>query len=142
MAGLAICEALPESSEKYRRVADLRGTLIRSKFRAKKHRKKMEADADRAIELDPRNARAYVSKAKLFLFADGRHGGDVERALDLLQHAQELDGSLETAQLLYAHGLEASGRAEDALRRYREIFERNPSCRPARIAIDELLGEI
>ena len=136
--GLEICQTLPESSEKYRRLADLRGTLIRSKFRAKKHRKKMKADADRALELDPENGRAYVSKAKLFLFADDRQGGDVERALDLLEHAQKLDGSLETAQLLYAYGLEEAGRPNEAMQLYTMILKRNPQCRPARTALENL----
>lgn len=141
-AGLVICEVLPESSEKYRRRADLRGTLIRSKFRAKKHRKKMKVDADRAVELDPQSARAYVSKAKLFLFADDRHGGDIERALDLLERAQKLDGSLENAQLLYAYALEEAGRPNEATQYYKTILERNSRCRPARTALENLSGSI
>lgn len=142
MAGMEICKELPESSEKYRLLADLRGTLIRTKFRAKKHRKKMMADAERALAIDPKNARAYVSKAKLFLFADERHGGDVETALELLQHAQKLDASLETAQLLYAYGLEEASRADEAIGYYKKILEQNPRCRPARAAVEELRGKV
>lgn len=141
MTGMSTLEDLPESSEKRRQLADFRGTLIRSKFRAKKHRKKMEADAHRAVELDPENAHAYVSKSKLFLFADDRHGGDIERALDLLRHAQELDKSLETAQLLYAYALEEAGRVRDAHGVYTEALKQNPRCRPAQTALEKLQNE-
>lgn len=137
-AGLAICEALPESSEKYRRRADLRGTLIRSKYRAKKHRKKMEADAARAVELDPNNARAYVSKAKLFLFADDRHGGDVEVALGLLHKALALDLSIESAHLLQAYAVDKLGRTEEAVNLYKSILENNPASRPASTALENI----
>lgn len=136
--GLNLCASAPETSEWLRRAADLRGTLIRSKFRAKKYRKKMEADADRAIELDPTNARAYVTRAKPWLFADDRHGGDIEQAVALLNHALQLDPELESAQLLLAYATEQDGKEDDALQRYRAILQANPRCKPASIAVKNL----
>jgi tetratricopeptide (TPR) repeat protein len=137
-AGIERCKLLSESSETFRLRADLLGTLIRSRYRAKKHRAEMEADAERAIELDSENARAYVSKAKPFLFASERHGGDIETAIELLDKALELDDSLETAKLLRAYGLEQLDKRDEALAVYREVLQRNPQCRPAAHAISEL----
>ena len=137
-AGLEHCKPLSESSETFRLRADLLGTLIRSRYRAKKHRAEMEADAERAIELDSENARAYVSKAKPLLFASERHGGDIEKAIELLDKALALDDSLENAKLLRAYGLEQLDERDAALVLYREILQRNPQCRPAEHAISEL----
>jgi len=137
-AGIERCKLLTESSETFRLRADLLGTLIRSRYRAKKHRAEMEADAERALELDSKNARAYVSKSKPLLFADERHGGDIETAIKLLDTAIELDDSLESAKLLRAFGLEQLDDRDAALAAYREILQRNPQCRPAKHAISEL----
>ena len=137
-AGVERCELLSVSSEALRLRADLLGTLIRSRYRAKKHRAEMEADAERAIELDSENARAYVSKAKPLLFAGERHGGDVEAAIELLDEALKLDNSLESAKLLRAYGLEQLDERDAALAAYREILQSNPQCRPAAHAISEL----
>lgn len=137
-AGLKVCESLPADSETYRLRADLRGTLIRTKYRAKKHRKKMEADARRALRLDPTNARAYATRAKPYLFADDRHGGDIETALDLLQTALDLDSSIESVHLLQAYAFAESGRTEEAVRHYEAILDSNPNCRPANDALREI----
>lgn len=137
-AGIEQCKRLSDSSETFRLRADLLGTLIRSRYRAKKHLDEMEANAERAIELDSANARAYVSKAKPLLFADERHGGDVEKAIALLDKALELDGSLESAKLLRAYGLEQLEERDEALAAYREVLQHNPQCTPAEHAIAEL----
>lgn len=136
--GLELCAAAPETSEWLRRAADLRGTLIRSKYRAKKHRKTMEAEAEAALRLDPQNARAYVTRAKPYLFADDRHGGDVEQAVRLLQHALDLDPDLEAAHLLTAYAFQEEELTEQAKERYQQILSRNPACKPAKTAFERL----
>jgi len=75
-AALAVLETLPQSSERYRLAADLYGTLIRSRFRGMKYQPKLEQAVDKALELDPKNAHAWVTKARRPLFAKPRHGGD------------------------------------------------------------------
>lgn len=137
-AGIEQCNSLSAASETFRLRADLLGTLIRSRYRAKKHRAAMEADAERAIELDSKNARAYVSKAKPFLFASERHGGDIEAAIALLDKALTLDDSLESAKLLRAYGLEQLDESDAALDAYKDILKQNPRCRLAEHAISEL----
>lgn len=136
--GLDLCAAAPVTSEWLRRSADLRGTLIRSKYRAKKHRETMEAEAEAALQLDPRNARAYVTRAKLYLFADDRHGGDIEQAILMLEQAVALEPTLEQANLLRAYAHEQDNRFQDAQNLYEQVLLRNPNCRPAQQAIRRL----
>ena len=84
-AGLETLDSLPETSCRQRMRADLLATKIRSDFRAKKHIDEMKAAATRALELDPGNARAMVTLAKPFLFADDRHGRDLDEAVRMLE---------------------------------------------------------
>jgi len=86
-AALAVLETLPQSSERYRLAADLYGTLIRSRFRGMKYQPKLEQAVDKALELDPKNAHAWVTKARRPLFAKPRHGGDPVEALKYLNKA-------------------------------------------------------
>ncbi len=135
---LGIVETLAETSHTQRLTADLLGVKIRSNYQAKKYRKRMERAAEKAIELDPNNAAAYVSAAKPYLFADEDHRGDVPHGMRLLEKALELDPHSEKAQLLLAYADELSGDSDRAEQRYASALEANPNCRPAREALLEL----
>ena len=130
--GLESIEALPETSERLRLEADLLATKIRSDFRAKKYGKKMKAAAARALELDPSNARAIVSQAKPFLFAETRHGGDLNEAIQLLGEALAIESALESALLLRALAFDLLGETEASQKDLRAALAANPQCRPAR----------
>jgi tetratricopeptide (TPR) repeat protein len=134
---LAILESLPESSERTRRRADLIATMIRSDFRAKKYRDDFDQAVARALELDPDNARAWVAKAKPYLFASPEHGGDVDEAVRLLARALELEPELESARLLRAEAYARLGEDEAAAADWRAALARNPQCEPARRRLDE-----
>ena len=82
--GLATLAALDPDSDSLRLRADLLGTLIRSKFRGKKYRRKMESAAQAALELDPRNALALVSLAKPHVFHPNRTDDDLMLGLEFL----------------------------------------------------------
>lgn len=129
--GLNLLDSLEESSETWRRRADLVGTLIRSKFRGKKYRARMERSAARAIELDPSNAKARVSAAKPSLLRPGREAADLEAGLILVEEALEIDPTLETALLLRGRALWELGRKQGADEDWRRALELNPDCRPA-----------
>jgi cytochrome c-type biogenesis protein CcmH/NrfG len=137
-AGLAIVEELEESSEQQRIIADLLGTKIRSNYRAKRFRDTMEAASSRALELDPANAAAYASKAKPYLMASERHGGDIERAIELLEQAMKLNPELEKASLLLARAYEESGQPDRTEAILDDLLESNPQCRPAREVLERL----
>ena len=129
--GLETLDSLPESSCRQRMRADLLGTKIRSDFRAKKYVDVMKAAATRALELDPGNARAIVTLAKPYLFADDRHGRDLEEAVRMLDEALEVDPTLESALLLRALAFEAQGNTEACRNDLKAALAANPNCRPA-----------
>ncbi len=129
--GLKSLKDLPETSERLRLEADLLATKIRSDYRGKKYSKKMKAAAARALELDPSNARAIVSQAKPFLFAETRHGGDLEEAVRRLGEALIVEPTLESALLLRALAYERQGETEASRIDLKAALAANPQCRPA-----------
>jgi len=138
---ISLLRAAAQSSHQQRLLADLLGVKIRSNYQAKKYRKHMEQAAALAIELDSANGAAYVSAAKPYLFADERHRGDVDYAIELLETALEHNPDIEKAQLLLAHAHEEKGervRAEDC---YESVLQANSNCRPAREALERLNAE-
>lgn len=130
-AGLRALDTLPPDSEVYRLRADLLAVMIRSDYRAKKYRKQMEEAAAKAVELDPMNARAYVSQAKPYVFAESHQGGDLAKAIALLTKALDLDPELETARCLRGLAYKRSGDVENARADWSLALEKNPHCRPA-----------
>jgi tetratricopeptide (TPR) repeat protein len=129
--GLTVLDGLPDSSEAQRTRADLIATMIRSDFRAKKYELSFRVAVDRALELDPGNAQAWVSSAKPYLFAEPEHGGDVAEALRRLDRALELDPQLESARLLRAVAHDKAGDPAAADRDWQAALRANPQCRPA-----------
>lgn len=134
---LGLIGDLPESSERHRKEADLLATMIRSDFRARKYRDRLEAATARALDLDPDNARAWVTAAKPFLFAEAEHGGDLAEALRLLDRALELEPGLEPALLLRALARERRGDHALAAADRRAALAANPDCEPARRALGD-----
>lgn len=130
--GLAILDSLPETSDNARRRADLIATKIRSDFRARKYRDDFDRAVARALELDPDNARAWVAKAKPYLFASPEHGGDVAEAVRLLSRALEIEPGLESARLLRAEAYARLGDDDAAAADWRAALASNPHCTPAR----------
>jgi tetratricopeptide (TPR) repeat protein len=59
-------------------------------------------EMDRALELDPRNADAHISRATSYLFTPDAFGGDKQKALEHLRKAVELDPASDTAHLWMA----------------------------------------
>ena len=133
--GLGLLDRLPPSSERYRIEADLVATMIRSDFRAKKYETRFMTAVARALELDPRNARAVLTAAKPLVFAPPEHGRDLRAAVEKLTRALDLDPTLEPARLLRALALDELGEREAALRDWRAALAANPDCTPARNAL-------
>lgn len=132
---LGLIDDLPESSERYRMEADLVATMIRSDFRARKYRDRLEEATGRALDLDPDSARAWVTAAKPLVFAEAEHGGDLDEAVRLLDRALELEPGLEPALLLRALAYERRGDDAKAEADWRAALEANPHCEPARRAL-------
>jgi tetratricopeptide (TPR) repeat protein len=132
---LGLLPELPESSERFRMEADLVATMIRSDFRAKKLRGRLDEATERALALDSGNARAWVTAAKPFVFAAPEHGGDPEEALRRLDRALALEPGLEAALLLRALVHEQRGDPARAAADWRVALAANPRCEPARRAL-------
>ena len=135
--GLKALEPLPETSCRQRLRADLLATKIRSDFRAKKYADEMKAAAKRALELDPGNASAMVTLAKPLIFANDRHGRDLDEAIEVLSGALEIDPTLESALLLRALAFENQGETEACRSDLKAALAANPSCR---LATERLLA--
>jgi tetratricopeptide (TPR) repeat protein len=129
--GLHALDGLPETSEVQRIRADLIATMIRSDFRAKKYEQEFRTAVERALELDQSNARAWVSSAKPYLFAEPQQGGDLVEAVRRLDRALELDPGLESARLLRAVAHDKAGNQAAAERDWQAALRANPQCRPA-----------
>ena len=137
-SGLDALEQLElRRSEHYRLEADLLATMIRSDFRARRFLEPMEAAIEKALELDPDNARAWVSAAKPPLFAEGRRR-DLDEALRLLDRALELDPDLESARLLRARAWELLGDRQRARADLEALLEANPESAPARERLEAM----
>jgi tetratricopeptide (TPR) repeat protein len=139
--GLRALESLSPDSEVHRLKADLLAVMIRSDYRAKKYRADMEEAATRAVELDPANARAYVSQAKPYVFAEPHEGGDPAAAVTLLSKALDLNPDLESARCLRGLAYEKAGEIEKARKDWALALENNPHCRPAKEELARLDSE-
>jgi tetratricopeptide (TPR) repeat protein len=137
LEALGSMRTLAENSERHRMEADLTATLIRSDFRAKKYETRFKDAVARALELDPKNARALVSSAKPFLFAPPGRGRDLKEGIAVLDRALSLDPRLETALLLRAHARNALGDRAGARGDWRAVLAINPDCAPARRELEK-----
>lgn len=129
---------MPASSEVWRMRADCYGVKIRSSYQARRYHKDLENAIAQARTSDPKNAHAYISEAKRYLFADEAHGRDLSKGLQLLDAALALDASIEEGQLLRAFALRASGQSIAAAEAYRSVLAANPACAPAKYELEHL----
>jgi hypothetical protein len=134
-AGILLLESLPDTSEKFRTRADLLGTMIRSNYRAGKMKGEMKAAVDEALRLDPANARAIVSQAKMLIFNPSASDRELQEGEALVLRALAMDPALEQARLLQAHALERLGEREKAVAIWEACLQANPACTPARKAL-------
>jgi tetratricopeptide (TPR) repeat protein len=130
-AGLHAIEDQPDASEVWRIRADLYGLMIRTDFQATKYRSRMIDAADQAIALDAANPRAYITRAKPYLFAEPGRGQDLDEAVRLLDQALALDPNLESALLLKAFAHHQRGEMPAALALVEHVLRTNPDCSPA-----------
>jgi tetratricopeptide (TPR) repeat protein len=107
----------PKSSEAHGLVGDLLGRLIPHVFGGGMRYGKRAADEmDKAIELDPKNTNACVSRAISYYYTPEAFGGSRDKAFDLLKKAVELDPQADTPHVWLAILLLESHQKEQALR--------------------------
>ncbi len=130
--GFSALGGLPDTSEKARMTADLLMMMMRSKFKGKTHQESMEAASDRALELDPQNPKALLTKSRPKLFAEEKHGGDFEEGLAMVNRALELDPNDEGAYVLRGLAYHRHGMYDEAIADWERALEINPEAKPAR----------
>jgi cytochrome c-type biogenesis protein CcmH/NrfG len=93
----------PKSSEAHWLAGDLRGRLIPHVFGGGMRYGKRAADEmDKALELDPKNADACVSRAISYFYTPEAFGGSRDKAFELLRKAVELDSQADTPHVWLA----------------------------------------
>ena len=86
------------SSEAHQLLGDLLGQLIPYVFGGgMRYGARSTREIETAIQLDPKNANAYVSRGKAYYFTPAMFGGSKEKAVEMFGKAIELDSSSEAA---------------------------------------------
>lgn len=130
--GLRALKTATKTSERWRIRADLYGTMIRSKFKGKKYGGEMDKATEKALELDPKNANAIVTGSKRALFAKPSQGGDVPKALEMLNEALDLDPNHERALIFRGIAYEKLGNDDQAEVDWKQALQLNPHSRLAK----------
>jgi tetratricopeptide (TPR) repeat protein len=130
-AGIAAAEMAvsvnPKSSQAHQLLADLLGQLAPNVMGGgMKYGQRSTDEADTAINLDPRNAEAYVTRGISYLYTPEAFGGNKQKALEFFTKAAELDAHLDTPHIWLALFYLEAEKAGDALREINEARRLNP----------------
>jgi tetratricopeptide (TPR) repeat protein len=129
----------PNSSEAHRLLGNSLGECIPYVFAGgMRYGPRSTREDDKAIELDPKNANAYITRANAYFYTPETFGGNKQKAVELLKHAIEIDPTSDTAHISLAQDYLATGRRDDALREINEAKRLNPD----RIFAKSVYGQI
>ena len=120
-------ELNPQSSEAHQLLGDLLNQLIPHVFGGgMRYGKRSTDELDKAIELNPKNADAYVSRAISFYYTPESFGGSRQKAFELLTKAAEIAPDADSPHIWLAMFHLEAGRTEDALREINLARRANP----------------
>lgn len=130
-AGVAAAEKAvelnPRSSEAHQLLGDLLNQLIPHVFGGgMRYGKRSTDELDKAIELDPKNADAYVSRAISYYYTPESFGGNRQKAFELLTKAVEFASHEDSPHIWLAMFHLEAGRAQDALHEINLARRANP----------------
>jgi tetratricopeptide (TPR) repeat protein len=142
-ASVAAAEAAvmlnPKSSEAHQLLADSLGLLIPNIFGGGMRYGKRSAEAaDKAIELDPNNSNAYVTRSISYLYSPVEFGGSKQKGFELLQKAVEADPLADTPHIWLAQFYLEAGKLDDAKREIDEARRLNPERRFTQYVYDQV----
>jgi len=130
------------SSEAHQLLGDLLGQLIPHVFGGgMRYGARSTREIETAIQLDPKNANAYVSRGTAYYFTPAMFGGSKEKAVEMFGKAIELDPSSDaagTAHIWLAQIYDQQGKHEDALREIAEARKLNPDRRFAQFIYEQI----
>jgi tetratricopeptide (TPR) repeat protein len=130
-AGVAAAEKAvalnPKSSEAHQLLGDLLSQLIPHVYGGGMRYGQRSTDAmDKAIELDPKNINAYVSRAISYYYTPDSFGGSKSKAFEMLKKAIEIDSLSDSPHIWLAiFHLDAS-RRDEALSEINLALRANP----------------
>lgn len=107
----------PQSSEAHQLLGDLLSQLIPHVYGGgMKYGKRATDEMDRALELNPKNVDAYVSRAISYYYTPQSFGGNKAKALEMLKKAVEINSAEDSPHIWLATFYLEDGKQEDALR--------------------------
>ena len=118
-----------KSAEAHSLLADLYGRKISfgiAMFAGPKYGPKIQAEDQRALELDPNNAAAFASRGRQFLESPKMFGGDLDRAVADFRKATQLDPKSDETFVWLAIALRKKGDDAAADAAVREALRLNP----------------
>lgn len=129
----------PNSSMAHQLLADLLGQLApHVTGGGMKYGQRSSNEADKAIELDPKNADAYVTRAISYLYTPEAFGGNKQKAFEFFSKARELNPQADSPHIWLAlFHLEAS-KLDDALREINEARRLNLGRKFAEFVFEQI----
>lgn len=130
-AGVAAAESAvklnPNSSQAHQLLADLLGQLApHVTGGGMKYGQRSSNEADKAIELDPENADAYVTRGISYLYTPEAFGGNKQKALEFFSKAKALAPQADSPRIWLSLFHLEIGKLDDALREINEARRLNP----------------
>lgn len=117
----------PESAENRRLLGTLCGQIVPANVLAGlKYGKRAREELERAIELDPRSAMAYVSRGVGNYYLPKALGGGIDLAIEDFEKAIALDASLHEAHLWLGIALRKANRNPEARKALETAVKLNP----------------
>jgi tetratricopeptide (TPR) repeat protein len=132
-------ELNPNSSRAHQLLADLLGQLApHVTGGGMKFGQRSSNEADKAIELDPKNGEAYVTRAISYLYTPEAFGGNKQKAFQFFAKARELDPQADSPRIWLALFYLEAGELDDALREIKEARRLNPQRKFAEFVFEQV----
>jgi len=129
----------PNSSRAHQLLADLLGQLAPNVTGGgMKYGQRSTDEADKAIELDPKNGEAYVTRAISYLYTPEAFGGDKRKAFEFFSKAKELDPQADSPHIWLALFYLEADKMGDALREINEARRLNPGRKFAEYVFEQV----
>jgi tetratricopeptide (TPR) repeat protein len=130
-AGVAAAEKAvalnPKSSDAHQLLGDLLNQLIPHVYGGgMRYGQRSTDELDQAIELDPKNINAYVSRAISYYYTPDSFGGGKAKAFEMLKKAVEIDSLSDSPHIWLAIFHLDAGRRDEALREINLALRANP----------------
>ena len=130
-AGVAAAERAvaldPNSSDAHQLLGDLLSQLIPHVYGGgMRYGQRATVELERAIELNPKNVNAYVSRAISYYYSPDSFGGSKPKAFELLRKAVEIDAAQDAPHIWLALFALDAGQLAEAQREIKLALKANP----------------